>query len=144
MNEKLYMIYSLSPWRIFEVDIENLKGTEIVNKNFNIKWSKEGYLSNSTNPIRVSENKNILGFHSRDNKLIYHQGLLTFDDYFNVINYSKDPYLSGGDYDGIHKNVIYTSSLKFENDILYCLAGDGDFKSILIEIKDKSIWKKLL
>lgn len=144
INEKLYLIYSLSPWKIFEVNIENLTASQIINKNNNIKWSKEGYLSNSTNPIRVSENRNILGFHSRDNKLIYHQGFLTFDDEFNIVDYSKEPYLSGGDYDGINKNVIYTSSLRFQENSLFCLAGDGDFKSILIEIKDESLWKKLL
>ncbi len=144
LKNQLYLIYSISPWMIFKIDIDNLTGELIKNEIINFDWNQTGFISNSTNPIRVCENRNIMGFHSRDKKLIYHQGFLTFDDDFNFINSTKSPYLSGGDYDGIHPHVIYTSSITLLNDKLICFAGDGDFKSIMIEINNEKIWKELL
>ena len=144
IKNQLYLIYSISPWMIFKIDIDNLTGDLIKNEVINFDWNQRGFISNSTNPIRICENRNIMGFHSRDKKLIYHQGFLTFDDEFNFINSTKSPYLSGGDYDGIHPHVIYTSSITLVNDKLICFAGDGDFKSIMIEINNEKIWKELL
>jgi predicted GH43/DUF377 family glycosyl hydrolase len=144
IKNQLYLIYSISPWMIFKIDIDNLTGELIKNEVINFDWNQRGFISNSTNPIRICENRNIMGFHSRDKKLIYHQGFLTFDDEFNFINSTKTPYLSGGDYDGIHPHVIYTSSMTLLDDKLICFAGDGDFKSIMIEINNEKIWKELL
>jgi predicted GH43/DUF377 family glycosyl hydrolase len=144
IKNQLYLIYSISSWMIFKINIDNLTGELIKNEIINFDWNQTGFISNSTNPIRVCENRNIMGFHSRDKKLIYHQGFLTFDDDFNFINSTKSPYLSAGDYDGIHPHVIYTSSMTLVNDKLICFAGDGDFKSIMIEINNEKIWKELL
>jgi predicted GH43/DUF377 family glycosyl hydrolase len=129
---------------IFKIDIDNLTGELIKNEVINFDWNQRGFISNSTNPIRICENRNIMGFHSRDKKLIYHQGFLTFDDEFNFINSTKSPYLSGGDYDGIHPHVIYTSSMALLNEELICFAGDGDTKTIMIEFKKDIVWKELL
>ena len=86
IKNQLYLIYSISPWMIFKIDIDNLTGELIKNEVINFDWNQRGFISNSTNPIRICENRNIMGFHSRDKKLIYHQGFLTFDDEFNFIN----------------------------------------------------------
>ena len=144
IKNQLYLIYSLSLWMIFKIDIDTLSGELIKNEVINFDWNRRGFISNSTNPIRICENRNIMGFHSRDNKRIYHQGFLTFDDEFNFIKSSKEPYLSGGDYDGIHPLVIYTSSMALLNEELICFAGDGDTKTIMIEFKKDIVWKELL
>jgi hypothetical protein len=141
-EEKLYLIYSITPMIVYEIFLEDLSSKNVKNDVFKIDWSKEGYLSSSTNPIKVSDKRYLMGIHSRDRNKIYHQGFLVFDDEFNIINCSKEPYLSGGDYDGINKNVIYTSSLTLDKNLI-CFAGDGDIKTISIEIKDK-VWKELL
>lgn len=141
-EEKLYLIYSVNPMVVYEVFLEDLSSKEVKNQTFNIEWSKEGYISSSTNPIKVSDDRYIMGIHSRDRYKIYHQGFLVFDNDFNIINCSKEPYLSGGDFDGINKNVIYTSSMTLEDNLI-CFAGDGDIKTILIEFKNNS-WKELL
>jgi predicted GH43/DUF377 family glycosyl hydrolase len=127
---------------VYEIFLEDLSSKNVKNDVFKIDWSKEGYLSSSTNPIKVSDKRYLMGIHSRDRNKIYHQGFLVFDDEFNIINCSKEPYLSGGDYDVINKNVIYTSSLTLDKNLI-CFAGDGDIKTISIEIKDK-VWKELL
>ncbi len=143
-DNKLYLIYSVNPMIVYEVNIDDLSSTLIKNLTNELEWSIEGYLSSSTNPIKISENRYIMGIHSRDRNSIYHQGFLVFDDNFDIINCSKNPYLSGGDFDGIHQNVIYTSSLSMIGKNLVCFAGDGDTKTISIEIKNESIWKELL
>jgi predicted GH43/DUF377 family glycosyl hydrolase len=141
-EEKLYLIYSLNPMIVYEVFLEDLSSKKVKNQIFDIDWTKEGYLSSSTNPIKVSNDRYIMGIHSRDRNKIYHQGFLVFDNNFNIINCSKEPYLSGGDFDGINKNVIYTSAITLEENLI-CFAGDGDIKTILIEFKN-NIWKELL
>ena len=143
-NKELFLIYSLSPWIIFKIDINTLTGEMIKNCEVKFDWNHSGFISNSTNPIRINQNRNIMGFHSRDNKRIYHQGLLTFDNNFNLIKSTKEPYLSGGDFDTIHPHVIYTSSLTMIEDKLIGFAGDGDTKTIMIEFKKDKLWKELL
>ena len=143
-NKELFLIYSLSPWMIFKIDIKTLTGELIKKCEVKFDWNHSGFISNSTNPIRINQNRNIMGFHSRDNKRIYHQGLLTFDNNFNLIKSTKEPYLSGGDFDTIHPHVIYTSSLTMIEDKLIGFAGDGDTKTIMIEFKKDKLWKELL
>ena len=143
-NKELFLIYSLSPWMIFKIDINTLTGELIKKCEVKFDWNHSGFISNSTNPIRINQNRNIMGFHSRDNKRIYHQGLLTFDNNFNLIKSTKEPYLSGGDFDTIHPHVIYTSSLTMIEDKLIGFAGDGDTKTIMIEFKKDKLWKELL
>ena len=144
-NDELFLIYSVSPWVIFKIDLEQLTGVNIKNYETKFDWIESGFISNSTNPIKLDTNTNIMGFHSRDNKFIYHQGFLIFDDNLNYINSSKEPYLSGGDYDTIHPNVIYTSSISLSSEKrLVVFAGDGDTKTIKIEFKKDKIWKELL
>lgn len=142
-KDELYLIYSISPLIVFKIDLETMTGKIHKMTETNFTWNKSGFISNSTNPIKVSDNYNIMGFHSRDKKLIYHQGLVIFDNDFNIINSSNEPYLSGGDIDTIHTNVIYTSSLEIIDGKLVGFAGDGDYKTIKIEFKDK-VWKELL
>lgn len=143
-NNKLYLIYSVNPMVVFEIDIEDLTSTKIKDEFFDLDWSINGYLSSSTNPIKISNNRYIMGIHTRDSHSIYHQGFLTFDDEFNIIKSSKFPYASGGDIDVIHKNVIYTSSIFLDGNKLICFAGDGDTKTISIKISKENTWKELL
>jgi predicted GH43/DUF377 family glycosyl hydrolase len=143
-NHRLYLIYSVNPMIVYEVNIEDLTSNKVKDELFNIDWRIKGYFSSSTNPIKISDNRYLMGIHTRDTNSIYHQGFLTFDDDFNIINCSTDPYLSGGDIYVIHQNVIYTSSIYLDKEKLICFAGDGDTKTISIEIKQDKIWKELL
>mgnify|MGYP000208160592 CR=1 FL=1 len=60
-----------------------------------------------------------------------------------MISSSTTPYISGGDFDGINKGVIYTMSLMEKEDDIFCFCGDGDYKSILIKISKSSIFKPI-
>ena len=143
-NDELFLIYSLSPWIIFKIDVDNLKGTLIKNYPTKFNWNVSGFISSSTNPVNIKPNLNIMGFHSRDKNCIYHQGFVLFDDKLDFINSSTEPYISGGDYDTIHPNVIYTSSMTIEGENLILFAGDGDTKTLKIEVKNTNLWKTLL
>jgi predicted GH43/DUF377 family glycosyl hydrolase len=141
-RDKLYLIYSPNPMIVYEINIEDLSSQNIKNEKFEIDWKIEGYLSSSTNPIKISDDRYIMGIHTRDENSVYHQGFLIFDNNFNIIKTSDKPYISGGDFNVIHENVIYTSSMLLDKNLI-CFAGDGDTKTISIEIKNNK-WKELL
>jgi predicted GH43/DUF377 family glycosyl hydrolase/GTP:adenosylcobinamide-phosphate guanylyltransferase len=142
IRNDLFLIYSLSPLLVYKVDINNMKGSLIKNSNDILNWSKSGYISASTNPIIMNDGSLLMGFHSRDEKKIYHQGFLLMNDRFDILRITKEPYLSGGDFDGINKNVIYTMSIKETESHIECFAGDGDYKSISYKIKKEDLWRK--
>ena len=58
-NKELFLIYSLSPWIIFKIDINTLTGEMIKNCEVKFDWNHSGFISNSTNPIRINQNRNI-------------------------------------------------------------------------------------
>ena len=142
IDDKLFLIYSVSPMMVFEIDLHKMKGTLVKNKKFDLKWSVGGYISSSTNPILLSDGSYLMGIHSRTDNLVYHQGFLKFDKNFDLISSSTTPYISGGDFDGINKGVIYTMSLMEKDDDIFCFCGDGDYKSIFIKINKNSIFQK--
>jgi hypothetical protein len=144
IDEKLFLIYSVSPMMVFEIDLDKMKGTLVKNKKFDLKWSVGGYISNSTNPILLQDGNYLMGIHSRTDNLVYHQGFLKFDKDFNLINSSTTPYISGGDFDGINKGVIYTTSLVEKQNEIFCFCGDGDYKSIIIRINKDNLFNKVI
>jgi predicted GH43/DUF377 family glycosyl hydrolase len=128
---------------IFKVNLDNLTCEVYKNINSNIEWSIKGYVSASTNPIKINEDSYIMGIHTRDKNLIYHQGFLEFDSEFNIINYSKQPVISSGDYQTINPKVIYTMSLKLnkKDKEIQCFCGDGDSKTTVITYKIKELFR---
>lgn len=143
INDELFLIYNISPMEIFKVNLDNLTSELYKNIDSNIEWSIKGYVSASTNPIKINEDSYVMGFHTRDKNLIYHQGFLEFDSNFNIINYSKQPVISSGDYQTINPKVIYTMSLKLneKDKEIQCFCGDGDSKTTVITYKIKELFR---
>lgn len=138
MNNDLYMIYSIEPWIVLKVDLKNNKAETIVNKSYDLKWSIEGYLSISTNPIKIHDNLWLMGIHTRDRNLIYYQGFLIFNNEFEILKISKTPILSGGvrtteDF-RINDKVMYTSSIINIKNKIYLFSGEGDYNTVYHEI----------
>lgn len=142
IDDELFLIYNINPITVFKVNLDDMTCESYKKVDTSIDWSIKGYVSASTNPIKFSENTHIIGFHTRDKNLIYHQGFLEFDSEFNVINYSKHPVISSGDYQTINPKVIYTMSLKLDNinDEIQCFCGDGDSKTTIISYKIKELF----
>ena len=142
IDDELFLIYNINPITVFKVNLDDMTCESYKKVDTSIDWSVKGYVSASTNPIKFSENTHIMGFHTRDKNLIYHQGFLEFDSEFNVINYSKHPVISSGDYQTINPKVIYTMSLKLDsiNDEIQCFCGDGDSKTTIISYKIKELF----
>lgn len=136
-NNKMYFIYSISPWVIYEYNIHHDTLKIVYNDNFDVKTMVDSMISISSLPIKYG-NQFVLFYHNVDQKYQYHQGMLTFsDDVFTPLSFTKE-YLYSGSEQGKFPGVLYiTSMIEFENHVEIYYGEGNSHTSVITLRKDK-------
>jgi len=125
-GDELYMIYSISPWIIYQYDIINDRFTQVIAEEKNRAWPTQNFRSVSSLPIEYEGNY-LLFVHGVTADRNYTQSAVIFDKFtLQPLYHTPSPIFQGGMEDGRHRRVFYVTSVVAEENRLLVFYGEGD------------------
>jgi len=135
LEDKIYMLYSVSPWIIYQYDLEKDFFKEIINVDFSFKWDDcNSMLSVSSFPVEYDGNFLVM-IHGRTGDMVYMQGVIVFDKKtFKPLHFTQ-PILYGGKEEGRDWRVLYVTSIVADGENIRIFYGEGDSHTSLLTMK---------
>lgn len=142
-QDKLYCIYSISPYRLFSSTDAKLWEEEKVNNPI-LNWSGGGLISNSTNPIQIDDSL-LMFFHSKDKGVYSHGALLLDSKTREITHFTKIPFNLEFNNDGLARGILYVSGALYLKDknVVRVFAGECDSNSIYYDFNKDELIKQI-
>lgn len=128
-GDDLFIIYSLSPYRIFKVFAG--KCNELSTKPISLNWFHKSFISNSTNPILIGDHY-LLFFHSKENGIYHHGAALIDAKSKEITHYTRNSIKLRTYADGFQPGLLYLSGSVYLPKLnrIRLFIGEGDSHSI--------------
>lgn len=142
-GNKIYCIFSLSPYLIFSSDINADKNVweKVEVSEPNINFIHKSQISNSTNPIKISDTEYLMFFHTKE-RGVYYKGAVIIDaETKNITHYTPHTIPFNVRNDGMHKGIHYVSGLLLMrgNSEIRVYYGEGDSHSCYAEYDKENL-----
>lgn len=147
-NGRLFLFYSLNPYRVLVLENENdLTFKTVINQQFEHRLKNPGgfisRVSYSTNPIEFDENCWLMIIHQINHKVFgrcyFHWAILIDKQTLLPVKITSKPLFSGMGARGRTPGIRYISSILQVNDEILFFAGEGDVYVTLTRKKIKEI-----
>lgn len=143
---KLYLIYSASPYILFE-DTGNFKFKKILQNNINTFWKNNHFIANSINPFEFGNYWFHIVHINTGNKNYYHYPLLINRQTLLPELYTNEPIFRKENCYGTYNNVLYLTDYIREKSKIHFFFGEGDLcitkKTMNIQELEKLNWKTI-
>jgi len=128
-GNRMWCIYSLSPYQIFYADAADGWGEWKEHKALQpgIDFIHKGLISNSTNPVLI-DGEYVMMFHTKENG-IYYKGAVIIDAATkNITHYTKHTIPFSARNDGMHKGLHYVSGMAYlpKENLIRVWYGEND------------------
>lgn len=150
-NERLYLFYSLNPYRVLVEDGGCFK--TVIHRDLGQRLKDVGgfgtMVSQSTNPVHFDKDHYLMVVHQIENRQFgrcyHHWALLIAKDTLMPVKITATPIFSGLGARGRMPGIRYISSVLIVNDEVLFFGGEGDvfvtvIKRSVSEIIDKMVW----
>ena len=148
-------IYSLEPYILFSLN--SGFGVDSVKKFSEKPLSRvhQSFLANGANP--VFNDTPSLGPHylvfchnythavgdNKRNRTYYHYAAVLSYDTLDIIGFTENPVVGGGDRDGRHDQIMYVSGVHIENNRIFLFYGEGDTHSEYCSFPEDLVYDNL-
>jgi hypothetical protein len=148
-GNRMWCIYSLSPYLIFYADNED--GWQTWHKHetlpVEIEWWYDGMIYNSTNPVSIGQYY-LMFFHTKEAGIYHHGAVLIDRESKNILYYTKHSLTIESVGEGMNRDLLYISgALVYYNDnneaIVRIYAGEGDSHSIYSDYNALELIEKI-
>jgi len=143
-NEKVYMIYSFSPYILLEaLNWEKLHFRTVINKEIKLhtlNTNNRRMISLSTNPIHYDDKHYFMLIHKKDRFYVYaHWGIMISKESLLPVKITARPLFRGNTSEGALTSIVYVMSVVSFGDRFRFFIGEGDLYTSYVEITKRDL-----
>jgi len=141
-GEDMYVIYSLSPYKVFKFNDDKKIFCELAIKEPNLRWFHHGqFICNSTHPVLI-DGYYLMFFHTKENMVYYHGAVLINAETLEIEYYTKNSIELPLRNDGMHKGLHYVSGCAYvaATDSVRLYVGENDSHSVTVDFDKNELF----